>query len=257
MNDPVDDAEADIRHTAQPAVMKTVKRLRADALDCEKGALIGSEEDLVGRYNVSRPTLRQAAVIVAQEQLLQVRRGVGGGYIAARPHFSAVTHIAAIFLQTKGTRLREILVAIEPIRLELVRAATLNADEAARAEIREFLQVEEERRREGYSYRYFLWAERRWAELLGRASGSTVLNLFLRILIDLLSVLPPEEDILIGRVERIAATSAQRMRVIRAVLSGDVEVAMLEAQRSALRGTEWIQQDKSTKSATRSQKRRA
>jgi len=231
-------------NAGQSVVLSSVARLRRDALACDEGTLVGSEEELLLRYNVSRPTLRQAAVIVAQEQLIRVRRGVGGGYIATRPHFSAVAHMAAIFLQTKGTKLREILTAIEPIRVELVRLAALHADADARAQMQEFLDTDEHRREEGYSYRYFLWAERRYAELLGSASRSTVLNLFLQILLDLVGILPAEEDILVGRVERIAQSSAQRQRVLRAVLVGDVEIALLEARRAA-RNTEWMLQDNS------------
>jgi DNA-binding FadR family transcriptional regulator len=182
-------------------------------------------------------------MIVAQEQLLKVRRGVGGGYMATRPEASAVTHMAAIFLQTKGTKLREILRAIEPIRIELVRSAAVHADKAARTEIEAFLRVEEARAIVGYSYRYFLWAERRYAELLSWASGSTVLTLFLEILLDLISVLPPEEDVLVGRVERVAEASMHRGRVLRAVLEGDVETAVSEARQSAARSTEWLDLD--------------
>jgi DNA-binding GntR family transcriptional regulator len=64
---------------------QTVEALREESLRCAESELIGSEDDLLASHNVSRPTLRQAAALVAREQLLQVRRGVGGGYIARRP----------------------------------------------------------------------------------------------------------------------------------------------------------------------------
>jgi GntR family transcriptional regulator, transcriptional repressor for pyruvate dehydrogenase complex len=229
-----------VTSTLQPTVMHTIAALRKDARATREGVLVGSEEELLARYGVSRPTLRQAAAIVSQEQLLKIQRGVGGGYIATRPQFTAVAHMAAIFLQTRGTKLQEILRAIEPIRIELVRQATMHLDETVRAEFEAFLATDETRRQEGYSYRYFLWAEQRYAELLGRASGGTVLNLFLRILIELTGSIPPEEDILIGRTERVLEVSIQRNRVIRAILSGDVEIAVLEARRGAARNTAWI-----------------
>ena len=90
------------------ALRQAVEALREESLQCAEGELIGSEDDLLARHKVSRPTLRQAAALVASEQLLQVRRGVGGGYIARRPTGRAVTHMAAIFLRSRGASLDEI-----------------------------------------------------------------------------------------------------------------------------------------------------
>lgn len=56
---------------------KDVLRLAAD------GAAPRSEDELLERYGVSRPTLRQAARILEHEQLIDVRRGVNGGFLAA------------------------------------------------------------------------------------------------------------------------------------------------------------------------------
>src|ERR1700742_5135849 len=87
------------------AVRQVVEGLRAQSLQCAEGEMLGSEDDLLARYRVSRPTLRQAAALVTQEQLLQVRRGVRGGYIARRPTSRAVAHMAAIYLRTRDTSL--------------------------------------------------------------------------------------------------------------------------------------------------------
>lgn len=75
-------------------VLSIARALRNDALRKPEGSLIGSEEELVERYGVSRPTLRQAASLVAQEQLVHVRRGVGGGYFTRRPDSHSVAHMA-------------------------------------------------------------------------------------------------------------------------------------------------------------------
>ena len=72
------------------AVRKIAKALRIESLNSDEGTLLGSEEDMLSRHKVSRPTFRQAAALVAQEQLLTIRRGVGGGYFVTRPKPEAV-----------------------------------------------------------------------------------------------------------------------------------------------------------------------
>ena len=114
----------------QSAVAKTILLLRADAEKHQDGELIGSEEELLTRYGVSRPTLRQAAALVAQEQLVKVRRGVAGGYFATRPTVSAVSHMAAIYLQTRSTSMEEMLHGVELIRSDMVRLAAEGTDQA-------------------------------------------------------------------------------------------------------------------------------
>src|SRR5437899_1878308 len=100
------------------AVRRVARALRTEVLKCEDGQLIGSEEDLVERYKVSRPTLRQAVALVAEEQLLTVKRGVGGGYFARRPDAKAVVHMTAIYLHSRSAKVEEIIRALEPIRIE-------------------------------------------------------------------------------------------------------------------------------------------
>ena len=55
------------------ALSRTIRRLRKQALETPPGELIGSETELLGVYEVSRPTLRQAAALLSQEQLIMVR----------------------------------------------------------------------------------------------------------------------------------------------------------------------------------------
>ena len=67
-------------------------RLRALARAANADALLGSEEALVAQLGVSRATLRQVARLLEREGLLKVRRGINGGYFAARPDLRTVEH---------------------------------------------------------------------------------------------------------------------------------------------------------------------
>jgi DNA-binding FadR family transcriptional regulator len=220
-----------------------VLALRADALSHPEGAFLGQEHDLVARYNVSRPTLRQAAGLVTQEQLLQVRRGVGGGYFADRPTFRAVAHMAAIFLQTRDTRLVEIQQALVPIRIEMARLAASGVSSEALTDLRALLEEDEAKQGETYHYRDFLKAERRFGQLVGAACRNNVLHLYLEIMLDLVARIGPGEDIFVARPQRVRIASVRRGRVIRAILEQDADIAMLEARRAAERNVAWLQED--------------
>ncbi len=230
--------------SVQPAVKRTILALRSDAMAAEPGTLIGAEEDLIKRYGVSRPTLRQAAGLVVQEQLLKVRRGVGGGYFADRPTFTAVAHMAAVFLQSRHTSLEEILLAIEPIRVSLVRLAAANEDRKIKQQWSELLEEERDPSGDTNAYRAFLRHERQFGELLGMASRNNVLNLFLQTLLELVGASTTrDQDVFIHRPERVSEAAERRARIIQAIISGDAEIAVLEAQRSARAATAWLVDD--------------
>jgi DNA-binding FadR family transcriptional regulator len=199
---------------------QTVEALRAESLRCAEGERIGLEGELRTRYQVGRPTLRHAAALVEQEQLLQVRRGVQGGYIARRPTGRAVAHMAAIFLRAREASLDEIGQSIAPIRAELARLAAANLDDASRQAFRDFLRREAEAIENG-GFRAFASSEREFGQVLGAASRNNVLSLFFDILLDLATKIPPEHDIFLGRPEWVKAYRQRRTRLIEAILDGD------------------------------------
>ena len=225
---------------APSAVDKTILRLRADSQKKGKGALIGSEEELLARYGVSRPTLRQAAAIVAQEQLLKVRRGMSGGYFATRPAATAVSHVAAIYLSSHGTSVEQILHAVELIRTDVVRLAAESPDSPLKAELRDFLEEDEGAHGPTYSPRQFARSEREYYDLLGGLSGNNALHLFGQILLDLVGILFPVDSALLWTPARVDAAVRRRARIIRAILAGDAGTAMAEADGGTQQARAWL-----------------
>jgi len=229
------------RHPELSATLRqTVEALRAESLKVGDGELIGSEDELLARHRVSRPTLRQAGALVAQEQLLQVRRGVGGGYIARRPTGRAVAHMAAIFLTTRQTSIDEISRSMAPIRAELARLAATNIDDASREAFRDFLKREADESGEGGGFRAFARSEREFGQLIGAASRNSVLTLFLDILYDLAANVRPEQDVLVGHPERVRGYRERRTRLVEAIIDGDPNVAELLAQRTSELNRQWL-----------------
>lgn len=229
---------------SQSAVHKTILRLRQDSEVRSNGDLIGSEEELLKRYGVSRPTLRQAAALVVQEQLIKVKRGVAGGYFANRPNVSAVTHMAAIYLKSRGTDVNELLHAIELIRREMVRLAAHAENEAVKAGLREFLDDDEQAQTADYGYRRFAEAELLYADLLGRLCGSELLHLFLQILLQLLGWPGQGRDLPFMSSDRLEIVLRRRGKVIRAILDGDAEIATLEVDRGMRQVAQWRLEDR-------------
>ena len=215
------------------AVREAADALRRDAIDRQDGELLGAEEDLIRRYGVSRPTLRQAAALVCQENLLTVRRGVGGGYFASRPDSRAVAHMAAVYLRTRQTSVTEVIRAVEPIRIELAKLAAAGDNEAAREEMRQFLAHDREISNEQLRFRDFLRSEREFGRILGEMSGNTVISLFLHILYDFSGMLGRNEDIYINRPDRVGEYRDKRNRLAEALIEGDEELAVVAAKRSS------------------------
>lgn len=71
---------------APPLYAQIAARLRSQiaAGEYEPGSRVPSEHELAERFQVGRPTVRQATELLVREQVLERRRG-SGTYVAARP----------------------------------------------------------------------------------------------------------------------------------------------------------------------------
>lgn len=101
----------------------TAQRLRAMALAEDEGHRLGSEDEVLDRLGVSRGTLKQAARLLEQEGLIRVKRGVNGGYYAARPTEDTLKAIANAYLQSIEVAPVDIVAVTTILWLEVVRRA--------------------------------------------------------------------------------------------------------------------------------------
>jgi len=223
-------------------VSGVARRLREHALATTPGQLIGSEDQLVAAYGVSRPTLRHAAALVNKEQLLRVRRGVGGGYFARRPEVGGVAHAAAIYLQTQQATLQEIIRAIEPLKAEMGMLAAKNRDVGILNIWRDFKNRDSELAKSG-GYRDFLKAEREFGQIIGSACQNRVLDLFVATLYEFCGYLGPSEDVFRDHPERVRDYWTRRELLVRAIIEGDGELASFTARRCARMVTTWVVED--------------
>jgi GntR family transcriptional regulator, transcriptional repressor for pyruvate dehydrogenase complex len=146
--------------------------------------LLGSEDDMIRMLGVSRPTLRQAARMLEQEQLLVVRRGIGGGLFGRRPSAEAVSHTASVYLRSQGATYKELISAQTVLGTESARLAAHNPDLEARKELRNFYK-ERVRDRAHISAQDFVHVTVDFQRRVAQLSGSPALELFVNVLMDL------------------------------------------------------------------------
>lgn len=109
-----------------------------------EGDQLGHEPDLVERFGVSRPSLREALRILEAEGLITVVRGVHGGVIAHEPDERMTARTAAVVLEARNVSLADVFEAramIEPMAARTI--AGLRNRKAAVAELRRLIEAEE------------------------------------------------------------------------------------------------------------------
>jgi GntR family transcriptional repressor for pyruvate dehydrogenase complex len=109
-----------------------------------EGESLGHEPDLVARFGVSRPSLREALRILEAEGLVTVVRGVRGGVVVHEPDGRMTARTAALLLQARNVSLADVFEArslVEPIAARTL--ATMRGKRAAIKELRALISEEE------------------------------------------------------------------------------------------------------------------
>jgi len=73
------------------------------------GSIIGSENDLIERYRVSRAVSREAIRLVEHHQVAVMRRGRSGGLQVIEPSAEAAAGAAVVYLEYRGTTVEDFL----------------------------------------------------------------------------------------------------------------------------------------------------
>lgn len=115
-------AEGGVKSSSSAAV-QVVATLRQEILKGADGVFLGSEQELLARFGISRPTLRQVARVLESDELLLVRRGIYGGYFGRRPTLQWAGRAAAAYLRVRSTSASALLTAMNTATRDIVRLA--------------------------------------------------------------------------------------------------------------------------------------
>ncbi len=172
------------RHRVQPREkpQQIADELRALIVSGElsEGDSLGREPELVERFGVSRPSLREALRILEAEGLITVLRGAGGGVVVHEPDESMMARTAAMVLASRGIALEDVYAArtlLEPLAAGAL--AALRARRAVVAELRALVAAQEECVAEP---ELFAAANARFHERLVALAGNQTLGLLTEML---------------------------------------------------------------------------
>ena len=220
--------------TSANRVDRTARQLAELSLEAEAGRYLGSEDDLLKRFGVSRPTLRQAAKMVANDRLISVRRGSRGGLYADRPDAADSVRAVARYLRLNGATLHDVFVVNSPIA-ELAGALAAGSDDPElRAQLSAFARRIDDSQTPGDMVR----AENELARLLTRMSGNPAIELVMAIGY---SFGMDEQRIrFYGSPEDRAKARELQRALSQAVLDKDPDIARLLMRRRAAMLEQWF-----------------
>jgi GntR family transcriptional repressor for pyruvate dehydrogenase complex len=107
---------------------------------------LGHESDLVARFGVSRPTLREALRILETDGLIEVTRGVRGGIFVRAPNRRMTARSASMLLRANNVSLADVFEArylLEPPAARAIASRTRGRRDAV-AKLRSLLEREAE-----------------------------------------------------------------------------------------------------------------
>jgi len=214
-------------------VSRVARQLADISLESEAGAYIGAEDELIERLGVSRPTLRQAAKIAENERMISVRRGVRGGFYAARPDVTDAMRTLNRFLRLQGAGVKHLGV-LRSIHVEAAGLASACDDPDLRARLGE-LVAEADRCDDA---RAMMALDTRFAAHLAVMSGNPVAEL----IVGLSYTFGRDEQgvFLYAEPAQRAAMRPSYKAIAAAVLAGDAALARFESERRIALLHRWI-----------------
>lgn len=199
------------------------------------GQPLGSEPDLMERFEVSRAVLREAVRVLEHHQIARMRRGPGGGLFVAEPGVEATTDAVALYLSRRAiepTHLFEVRGIIEMTVLDRV-VATLDQDMVASLE----RVLEAERTA---SLEEFPVVGHDLHQVLADLSGNRILALLTDVLIRLSRGLSVTSDEPVDEALATDEVIHTHRRIVEAIVARDVELARHRMRRHLDAIIHWV-----------------
>ena len=168
------------------------------------------EAELMGRFGVSRPTLREALRVLEAQSLITVARGARGGARVQVPDGRLAAEHVALLLQVQGATLADVYEARLFIEPGAARLAAERAPRQAANALRVLIAAEEQAVEDPDE---FSRAAIAFQERLVEVSGNRTLALVIRLLHDLVEM---QRRAGVARNVRYRERAAVRRRVLAA-----------------------------------------
>jgi DNA-binding FadR family transcriptional regulator len=194
----------------------------------QTGSVFGTETELLERYGVSRPVLREAVRLLEYHTVAKMRRGPGGGLIVTEPLPQASVDTIALYLEYRRPSREDLRLVRDAIEVDNVAKVVAKVvSRRSDADVAAFLTAqgrsgdppdERDPRQAGL-------AEFLFHTDIAELAGNKALELFLRILVELfrrhwtstMAPMPQPQD-----AEQVHHAHA---RIVEAILDGDDSMA--------------------------------
>jgi GntR family transcriptional regulator, transcriptional repressor for pyruvate dehydrogenase complex len=107
-----------------------------------ESTMLPPEAELMERFGVSRPTLREAFRVLESESLITIRRGVHGGAEVTRPRRETLARYAGLILEYERVTLRDVFEARVILETPMVAQLAKDRDPAVIAALEEIVERE-------------------------------------------------------------------------------------------------------------------
>jgi DNA-binding FadR family transcriptional regulator len=222
------------------------------------GSVFGTETALLERYRVSRAVFREAVRLLEFHAVARMRRGPGGGLIVTKPEAQASIDTIALYLQYRQPSREDLRCVRDAIEIDNVSTVTAMVAGVAEpeSEVAAFLKSAEgsrnsesdcttkeatkEAAKEAASdVRQAAFEEYRFHGGLSQLAGNAVLDLFLRIIVELFrrhwastgQALPTWSD--------VVAVEHAHARILEAIAAGDESLARYRIRRHLDAAASW------------------
>lgn len=216
-------------------VARTARALSDLSMGHDEGSYLGSEDELLAKLGVSRPTLRQAAKIVESDRLISVRRGLRGGFYAERPNAADSIRSLARYLRLNGASLADVVQVTRPVSEEAGALAAVNGNAEQRQRLRAFVAGID-----GNEGRLdIVSAETELGRLIAEMSGNPAIQLITEISF---AFGMEEQDLGFFASDNDRAEARRTQHAIcDAILSGDPDIARLMIRRRGTMIKGWLE----------------
>jgi DNA-binding FadR family transcriptional regulator len=194
-----------------------------------EGELLGHEPELVARFGVSRPSLREALRILEAKGLISVVRGRGGGVVVHEPDERMTAHTASLVLEARNVPLADVQEARSWLEVSAVRAVA--SSRSRRSAVAQLQQRIDEQVAVMEDPDAFGPANARFHEQLVTLAGNQTLS----VVAEMLNEIVARAVTAVSRTGSADAIATRR----RGIRSQQRLVALIEAERAAEAEAHW------------------